>query len=75
MLLQQALSLKEICRLEPRVATLLEQSPAARSDWREYERIKRQLRRFVGWDAERPELQTSDVYQTVLGELARRIER
>jgi hypothetical protein len=43
---------------------LMVEDPA--SHWREYERLKRMASRFVGWDANHPELKTTTHYEVMV---------
>lgn len=64
----------ELTALEPELETLLEKTKAARPRryfWNEWELIKGRLKYLVGWDAQKPELGSSEAwdiaYQRLLG--------
>lgn len=56
-----------IITVEPRVGTVMDKAQhARRRTWRTSERLKGKLDKLVGYNADRPELRTSEAYEIAL---------
>ena len=65
---------EELCRIEPRLKTLLARVPLIMSEgefWPRWIVVKRHMSAFVGWSAENGELTSSADYETAYAALFR----
>lgn len=57
----------QLCDIEPRLRTLYDLvHPIGPADWPEWERIKKQLSRLVGWGAENIQISSTLDYETTV---------
>ncbi len=64
------INLRQICILSPAVLSILQRAQAIRNpDWRDFERLKRQLSCHVGWRAKLTVLGTSEAYVVAIEKL------
>ena len=64
------LTWREILTIDPRLrAVIAEANRLESADWRDYERLKNQLYRLVGFRATRPELRTTEAYELAIRNL------